>query len=35
MSDEQKQPVEQPAPQPVPIVGGGASDLRQMKEEAL
>jgi hypothetical protein len=33
MSDEQK-PAEQPAPQPVPIVGGGASNLRQMKEEA-
>jgi hypothetical protein len=33
MSDEQK-PAEQPAPVPVPIVGGGASNLRQMKEEA-
>lgn len=45
MSDEQKQPEQQPeqsapqqeqsqALQPVPIVGGGAADLRQMKEEA-
>jgi hypothetical protein len=34
MSDEQKQPEPQPQ-QPVPIVGGGAADLRQMKEEAI
>jgi hypothetical protein len=33
MSDEQKQPEPQPQ-QPVPIVGGGAADLRQMKEES-
>ena len=38
MSDETKQPEkesDQPAPIPAPIVGVGASDLRQMKEEAI
>lgn len=41
MSEQEQQP-EQPAPQqkqsqalqPVPIVGGGSADLRQMKEES-
>ena len=38
MNEETKQPEnqsDQPAPIPAPIVGGGASDLRQMKEEAI
>jgi hypothetical protein len=31
--EHQKQPEPQPQ-QPVPIVGGGTADLRQMKEES-
>jgi hypothetical protein len=33
MSEQEQQPEPQPQ-QPVPIVGGGAADLRQMKEES-